>query len=284
MTFRAKIIGAAGALLLLGGCASMSKAALVDPTFVEQSVRLPASKGRELELSVWSPSEPVAAIVFSAGGGGQPRKYERMLRALAQEGFLVVAPRHDDALARGDLSGSGGPDSFARRIEDLAVARGYVKGRHGGLPLVVMGHSFGSLMSSLPVGATTPAGPQRDPSVRALVAFSSPGIIPGLLTPDSYRGLAVPLLMVTGDKDVVEGFVTDWRSHRAMYDASAVPGSALVVVSGADHNLMVEAQEATFQAILAVTVNFIRANALGDAAARARLSRFRPGGATVELR
>ncbi len=284
MNIRATMIGAMTAVMVLGGCASMTAQASADVVVTEQVVRLPASNARELELRVWGAEKPTAIVVFSAGGGGQPVNYDRMIRALAEEGFTVVAPVHSDALARGDLSGSGGPDSFAARIEDLAIARGYAKATHVDLPLVVMGHSFGSLMSSLTIGAATPAGPQTDPAVKALVAFSSPGMVQGLLTPTTYRSLTAPVLMVTGEADVVQGFVTDWRSHRAMYDDSSVPGSALVVVRDADHNLIVEAADPQFGALVDLTATFIRAHALNDVTARARLSRIDLSGATLERR
>ena len=283
MNIRLNLIGTVAALLLVG-CAPASAQGLAEVVAAEQVVRLPASAGRELEVRVWAASNPTVVVVFSAGGGGQPAAYERMMRALAQEGFTVIAPVHDDALARGDISGSSGPASFISRLEDLAIARGYAGATHSGLPLVVMGHSFGSLMSSLAIGASTPVGAQSDPGVKALVAFSSPGIIPGLMTPDTYRNLSAPVLVVTGDHDVVPGFVTECRSHRALYDHSSVPGSALVIVSEADHNLVVNADDATFSAVVDLTATFIRAEALGDAAARARLSRIEISGATIERR
>ncbi len=283
MNIRLNLIGTVAAVLL-AGCAPTLAHGQAEVVATEQVVRLPASAGRELEVRVWAARNPTAVVVFSAGGGGQPAAYERMMRAMAEKGFTVIAPVHRDALARGDLSGSGGPDSFGSRLEDLAIVRGYAGATHSGLPLVVMGHSFGSLMSSLAIGASTPAGAQGDPSVTALVAFSSPGMIPGLMTPNTYRNLSAPVLVVTGDHDVVPGFVSDWRSHRALYDQSSMPGSALVIVPEADHNLVVSADDATFAAVVDLTATFIRAAALGDVAARARLSRIEIGGATIERR
>ena len=284
MKIRAMLFGAIAAFALMGGCASIADQAPPNLVVTNQVMRIPASNARELELQVWAVENPTAIVVFSAGGGGQPANYDRLLRALAEKGFTVVAPVHSDALARGDLSGSAGPASFAARIEDLAIARGYASATQPGLPVVVMGHSFGSMMSSLAVGAATPAGPQTDSAVKALIAFSSPGIVQGLLTPTSYRSLGAPVLMVTGEADVVPGFVTDWRSHRAMYDQSSVPGSTLVVVGGADHNLIVEGDELQFNALVNLTATFIQAHALSDAAARARLSQIHLNGATIERR
>ncbi len=261
----------------------MPDPAPADQIVTNQVVRLPAT-ARELELQVWAVDKPTAVIIFSAGGGGQPANYDRMLRALAARGFAVVAPLHKDALARGDLSGSAGPASFAARIEDLAIARGFASATQPGLPVVVMGHSFGSMMSSLSVGAVTPAGPQSDPAVKALIAYSSPGMVQGLLTPSSYRNLRVPVLVVTGEKDLVPGFVTDWRSHRAMYDQSSTPGSVLAVVGEGDHGLIVDADNQQFEALVDLTATFIRVHALDDAGARSRLSQIDLDGATLERR
>lgn len=247
-------------------------------------IRLPASQGRELQVRIWRAEKPVAMIVFSAGGNGQPTDYDKMLSALAEKGFTVIAPVHADALARGDLSGSGGFNSFIGRIEDLAIARGYAKGTRADLPLVVMGHSFGSMMSALAVGASTPAGPQNDPEVKAIVTFSSPGLIPGLITANSFKSVATPVLTITGDKDVVQGFVSDWRSHRALYDNNNKAGSTLVIVQGGGHNLIADANDKTFGALVNLTTTFIQANALGNAKARVQLSKFSIGGATIERR
>lgn len=279
-----KVIAATAVLLLpLGGSPALAQGQTAAGT-AEQTVRLPASAGRELELRIWPARNPAAVIVFSAGGGGQPAAYERMLRALAEDGFVVIAPVHADALARGDISGSGGVDSFVSRIEDLAIARGYVEATQPRLPLVVMGHSFGSLMSSLAIGAATPVGAQGDPAVKALVAFSSPGPIQGLISSETFRDLTAPVLVVTGDQDLVPGFATDWRSHRALFDDSSTPGSALMVVPGADHNLIANADDTSFAALVDLTATFIRATVLDDTAARARLSGIRIGGAEPELR
>jgi alpha-beta hydrolase superfamily lysophospholipase len=277
-----KLAAVATVLIGLGSCASAIYTAPTPAVAVAgpQIVTLPASQGRELQLMVWRMESPKAVVVFSAGGGGRPTNYESMLSALAARGFSVVAPVHDDPLARGDLSGDGGPASFAARVEDLALARGYAQASSAGAPMVVMGHSFGSMMSSLAIGARTPAGPQADPAVKGLIAFSTPGLIPGLVTADAYTDLNAPVLLVTGDRDVVPGFVTDWRDHRAVFDRSRAPGSILVVVPGGDHNLIASAD----RALLDVVATFIDAHAAGDPSALERLARLEIDGATTERR
>lgn len=125
---------------------------------------------------------------------------------------------------------------------------------------------------------------KTDPAVKAFIAFSSPGIVPGLLTSQSYRDLVAPVLVVTGQADLVPGFVTDWRSHRAIYDQSSVPGSALVVFDDAEHNLIVDGDDERLQALVELIATFIDAHALGDAAARTRLSERDLARATIERR
>lgn len=274
--------------LAMAGASFSAAAISAQPAAVaaaaDDVIRLSASQGRELEVKIWRAEKPSAVIVFSAGGNGQPTDYDKMLSDLAKKGFIVVAPVHADALARGDLSGSGGFNSFVGRIEDLAIARGFVKTTHSNLPMVVMGHSFGSLMSSLAVGTSTPAGPQTDPAVKALITFSSPGIVPGVLSAESFKNVATPVLTITGDKDVVQGFATDWRVHRAVYDNSNRPGSALVIVQNGDHNLIADANDDIFAALVNFTAVFIQANALGDAKARIRLAKMSIRGTTIERR
>jgi pimeloyl-ACP methyl ester carboxylesterase len=284
MRVRDGIFGIMAAVLVASVCASASAKPLATIAMPAQVVKLPASRGRELEIRIWSADKPTAIIVFSAGGEGEPGKYGKLLGALAKKGMIVLAPVHADALARNDISGSGGINSFIARIEDLAIARGYAKTTYPDLPIVVMGHSFGSMMSSLAVGAATPAGPQSDPKVKALIAFSSPGMIQGVISPTSFQGIQKPVLVVTGDKDIVPGFVKDWRNHRALYDSSTMPGSALIVLRDGDHDFIAVGQGKRFDALIALTATFIQANGEGNAAARNRLSKIKLNGAAIERR
>lgn len=284
MTIRTTLIASVGVLLLLGAWTAPSPQTQPQSVNAPSVVRLPATAGREVDLRIWPAKNPQAVIVFSAGGGGEPAAYNRLMDALVQQGFTVVAPVHRDPLSRGDLSGAGGPQSFIARVEDLAIARGHAAAMEPGRPLVVMGHSFGSLMSSLAVGAGHSAGRQAAPEVKALIAFSSPGLIPGLVTSETYRDLAAPVLVITGDEDVVPGFATDWRDHRAMFDQNETPGSALAVFTGADHNLVVDADAARFSALIDLTTTFIRVHALADEAARVSLAQLSQSGGRLERR
>lgn len=240
----------------------------IQPTHVE----LPGPAGRAIDLSVWTAPNERAVVVFSHGFNGEPAAYQKILTRWAEAGFTVVAPLHVDSLRHPHHDDYDRRAGFVTRIEDLAVARGFVAATHPGKPLIAAGHSFGSLMSLMEGGAVTVAGPMGDPAVKAVVALSSAGSIPGLVTPHTWAGLSAPLLMITGDRDLVPGFVTDWHDHRAPYDQSPAGGRMLMVFAGGDHSLVRDADAEDFERIVAATTDFMAAYGLGDAEALARVT------------
>ncbi len=251
------------------------------PTHVE----LAAPDGRKIDVSVWQSTDERGVVVFSHGAGGRPEGYGRIITEWVTAGFTVLAPLHVDSQSHPDRVAFDGPTGFFARIADLSVVRGYVKTAHPGRPLVVAGHSYGSLLAMMSGGAVTVVGPQGDPSVRAVVALSSPGNIPGLMTPGTWAGLTVPTLMITGDVDLVEGYVVDWRDHRSPFDLSPAGGKLLLVFAGGDHSLVSNADDTDFGLMSRAIVDFMRAHALDDAEARARLDALASSdGVTVEHR
>lgn len=248
-------------------------------------VDLAAPDGRKIDLSVWQAADERAVIVFSHGFNGSPAAYERVLSQWVADGFTVVAPLHVDSLRHPEHEKYDARAAFETRIADLAVARGFIAATHPGKPLVAAGHSFGSLMSLIGGGAVTAAGPLGDPAVKAVVALSSAGDLPGLVTADTYSAMTTPTLMITGDADLVPGYVTDWRAHRSPFDRSPAGDKMLLVYAGGDHGLAREADAEDFSMIIAATTDFMEAHALGDAAARARLEALpAPVGVTIERR
>ncbi len=224
-------------------------------------------------------------IVFSHGYNGSPRAYERILSAWVADGFTVVAPLHVDSLRHPRHDEFDGRAAFSTRLVDLAVTRGYVRAAHPGKPMIAAGHSFGSLMSLIEGGAVSVAGPIGDQDVKGMLTFSSAGDLQGVVLPATYADLHTPLLMITGDQDLVEGYVTDWHDHRGPYDRSAPGDKTLMVFAGADHSLVRDADADDFALIVAATTDFLEAFALGDAAAHARLQALAaPEGVTIERR
>lgn len=248
-------------------------------------VQLPAPDGRTIDVSVWQAADEQAVIVFGHGWGARPAAYHRIIDYWTARGFTVVSPLHIDSLQHPQHAEATPQTIFLTRIADLAVVRGYVKAGHPGKPLIAAGHSFGSLNALMEAGALTVAGPQSDPDVAVVVALSSPGLIRNVVLPTTFEGVTTPVLMVTGDADLVEGFVTDPRDHRAPFDTSPAGGKMLLTFAGGDHSLVGNADAADFELMAATTVDFMRAYALDDAAAQARLATLTaPDGVTLERR
>lgn len=239
--------------------------------------------GRAVSLSIWTAPEERGVVVFSHGFGGAPSGYGRLLSEWAAHGFTVIAPLHVDSQQHPDRKADG-RTAFGTRLEDLALTRGIAVRDHEGKPLIVAGHSFGSLMSLIAGGAKTLVGPHGDPAVKGVIAFSSPGAIPMVVTPETYRTLATPLLMITGDQDVVPGYADDWRDHRLPFDGSPAGDKTLIVVAGAGHQLPGTAEGEQFDLLVRATEDFLDAYALTDAAAKARLEALSAAGVAVEHR
>jgi alpha-beta hydrolase superfamily lysophospholipase len=255
------------------------------PAIAASHVELTAPGGRVIDLSVWQAADERGVVVFSHGFNGSPAAYSRILSAWVADGFTVVAPLHVDSLRHPDHARYDNQAAFTTRLVDLAVTRGFVRGAHAGKPIIAAGHSFGSLMSLIEGGAVTVAGPHRDPDVRAVIAFSSAGDLPGVILPDTYADLRTPTLMITGDADLVEGYVTDWRAHRGPFDRSPPGDKMLLVFAGADHSLVRSADADDFDMIVRTTTDWLEAYGLDDAAARDRLAALKaPDGVTLERR
>lgn len=274
-------------------CAQQSEAptsaqAPAPPTAPQRS-QLSAPDGRVIHVATWVAANERAVVVFSHGHGGRPTSYNRLVSAWVADGFTVVAPLHVDSMAHPDRASFDGPAGFSARLTDLAVVRAYVKATHPGRPLIAAGHSYGSLMSMIQAGAVTPAGPMADPDIDAVIGLSSAGDLPGLITPQSYAAVTTPTLIISGDRDLVPDYVTDWRAHRSPFDRSppgAEPGDKMLVVyEGGDHSLVGNADAEDFALMVALTTDFMEAHALDDRAADARLdSLVAPAGVTIERR
>lgn len=273
------LFGVLAALLLFAAQPSAAQPA------APQSIALPALADRSIPLSIWRAEEERGVVVFSHGFGGSPAAYQRIISAWVAHGYTVLAPTHLDSREHPGHAAASGQAAFMTRIEDMAVVRGYARAAHPEAPVVAAGHSFGSLLSLMQAGAVTVAGPQGDPQVRGVIAFSSPGAIQGVVTPQTYASLAAPVLMITGDQDVVEGFAPDPAVHRQPFDQAPAGGHTLITFAGGGHDLVARADEADFALIVEATLDFLDAHAQGDEAALARLRDLSaPDGVLIERR
>lgn len=249
----------------------------------DETLTVQAEAGRPMEVAVWRPAAVKGVVLFSHGGGATPTAYQRLADSLTGAGYLVLAPVHLDSLAhpkRSDLKNAFGP-----RLADLAALSRLAEERAPGKPMAVVGHSYGSLFGLMSAGALSKVAPARDPRVKAVVAFSSPGVIPGLVYPGAYAEVAAPVLTITGDADLVPGFVTRWSDHLTPFETSAPGGKYALVFTGGRHDLVggAGADAEAFATASQLMVLFLDAHVLGDAGAKGRLQAWSaPAG--VELR
>jgi alpha-beta hydrolase superfamily lysophospholipase len=111
--------------------------------------------GVEIFAYEWRAAEPVGVVQIAHGVGEHALRYDRFARTLVAAGFTVYADDHRGhgetgrAQHGGDLSllGRLGPGGLRAAEAAILQLTGIVRERHPGLPLVMFGHSWGSLMT-----------------------------------------------------------------------------------------------------------------------------------------
>jgi hypothetical protein len=217
-----------------------------------QPVTLCAGDSYSTEIQLFSP--PAAGqyplLAFSTGAFSHPDRYLKLLVPLAEAGYVVAAPVHQDY--EGNTSEPKPSRSDVWQTRNLDILRCL----HAGEPITaalagcgislgqfktgVLGHSYGGLIAQLASGAraTEPAGGQPDRRVSglgAMVALSPPGPMPGSIDAAGWSSIELPSFTQTGTADILPGFVDDWKSHMAAYEATPAGNRTLWVGDGIDH-------------------------------------------------
>ncbi|MGA0605571.1 alpha/beta hydrolase family protein [Phenylobacterium sp. VNQ135] len=235
-------------------------------------VQLPVSATRKADVTVWTPKgEAAGVLLFSHGHGSWPDRYAALVAGLTGAGYAVVAPLHVDSVRHADRAKYGAQASFAERLADMKAASAYAAKRWPGAPVAAVGHSFGTLIGLCLGGALAYLAPFRDPSVKAVLGYSTPGRIPGLVQPAAYASLKTPMMIVTGDNDVVPGFATDPADH--LFPVRTAPAGAAfgLVLEGAAHDLAGGQPAELFRRGRDAGLAFLAAYVRDDAEARAQL-------------
>ncbi len=237
---RRALLGMIGATLTLSPVArALAAVHPAAPTIVA----VKTAGGRISNVTHWRAPVRRGTILFSHGALSSPAKYDPLILPWVAAGFDVWAPLHVDSTDHPDTKAFPGLASWRARIEDMRALSAHV----GGNGHIAAGHSYGGL-TALTLGgarAVVPdgvTGSLRDPRTRAVVAFSPPGLAPGLVDGPGYAGLAVPAFIQTGDKDLPPGppsTVIDpdaWKKHLLAYDSAAPGGSRYaLILDGVDH-------------------------------------------------
>ena len=101
-------------------------------------------------LSRWWPvEEPRGLVLISHGASEHSGRYDRWARALNASGVAAAALDHRGHGRTAASSGTGvmGPGGAMAVIDDLHELRGAATARWPGVPVVVFGHSLGSLIA-----------------------------------------------------------------------------------------------------------------------------------------
>ena len=257
---------------LLTGALALAVTPVVAPTLAQAAATTITVGDRELALSVFRPAAPKGVIVFSHGAGGSPEAYAALLETWSQAGFLVVAPLHVDSQKHPRRAEHTIRSAFPLRIADVGAAAGWAGSVAPGLPLAYAGHSYGALMSQMRGGALEAMIPARDPNAKAVLCFSSPGTIQGLMGPTAFQTLNVPTLMLTGERDVVPGMAPNWRDHLRAVEESPAGDKYAWIGKSVDHGLAHHPEHPAFAEASALSVTFLKAHLLGDAKAKAALA------------
>ena len=226
------------------------------------------------DVAVWWPPvrRPAALIVFSHGYGTCPTQSSFLTRALARAGYLVVAPRHQDASCPGKTvfpagavafmvpdvwsakTGRGRHDDIVAVLEGLRVDPAFA-GRIDWSRLVLMGHSLGGYTVLGLAGAWPDWG---IPGVRAVVGLS-PTCAPFLQPSGRLDAVTAPVLYQTGLFDT--GIAPAVRQPNGCFDRT--PTAALVVFREADHMAWTDGPSVVHRRIVAQTLRFLDATTNG---------------------
>jgi pimeloyl-ACP methyl ester carboxylesterase len=234
-------------------------------------------RSRDVPVHLYAPSGsgtrwPV--VIFSHGIGEDRDSYAYVGRALAQAGFLAVHITHagsDKAvLKRGYLKlyrATKDPENWRNRPLDVSFVIDRIAARPDAdiSRIAVAGHSAGAFTAFAVAGVHGPTGKgMRDDRVRVIVAMSMPKI-EGL----SYDDIGIPALNITGTCDSSLIYRTRPRDRRVPFDQTHAAHQYLVTIDRVNHNTFSNATDPHHELIMRMTIAFLRAWLLDDAASRA---------------
>lgn len=113
---------------------------------------LESSDGARVASYTWLPESgrPRALVQIAHGAAEYGLRYDRFARFLTGHGYGVVASDHRGhgatAASTGGL-GVVGEDSWRGIVADLRAIGDTARAAHGGVPLVLLGHSMGSMLA-----------------------------------------------------------------------------------------------------------------------------------------
>lgn len=247
-------------------------------------------------VAIWRPGPgrpgPAPVVVFSHGFHGCATQSTFLARALADDGYLVIAPDHRDAFAQpGAMAswkpevGLGRPDAWTEgtyrdRAEDVIEVLRALKSdpawaAHADVSrLVLAGHSLGGY-TALGLAGAWPGW--KIPGVRAVLALS-PYAHP-FARQSTLGKLTVPVMYQTGSRDL--GVAPFLKRSGGAWDQTPAP-ACLVDLAGAGHFAWSDLQSQAHASITHYALAFLDRHARGGAGAG--LGQRRPDVADLQLK
>jgi len=141
-----RLLSVLAVVLALAGCAA-SEVVVPDPAPLQSELEFTAPDGARLPMRVWMPPGAVRAVVLALHGfNDYAQAFQAPGEALAFHGFATYA--YDQrgfgrAPERGLWAGED------RLVADLVAATGFLRRRHPGVPLYLLGESMGGAVAVL---------------------------------------------------------------------------------------------------------------------------------------
>ncbi len=130
---------------------------------------LRASDGADVSCYRWLVDAPQAVIHIAHGMGEHAQRYDAVAQALNAAGYAVYADDHRGHGVTGQAHyGYMGGDGWNRVLADAYELNRHIAAAHPQAPIVLLGHSMGSMMSQLYIT-------RYGDSIDALVLSGSPG-------------------------------------------------------------------------------------------------------------
>ena len=178
------------------GAAAIAQDQAAGPILIE--TRMALEDGHSFPVEILLPARPGSypLIVFSSGNFASPDRYARLLKPIAEAGYVIASPVHLDAEVLALDPPADPLTIWQRRNDELAYLAGPAEPLQAALArhrvalepgqIGVMGHSYGALIAQTAAGANAWQMGGAQPSRKiagadVLVAFSPPGPVPGAI-------------------------------------------------------------------------------------------------------
>ena len=120
-------------------------------TVAEQTFIFSAPDDQQIYCHRWSVKKPDAIVQIVHGGVEHGGRYARLAATLNEQGYSVYAEDHRGHGRTGEINGKlgdmGEANAFERVCDDVVALSTRARVENPGIPLVILGHSLGSLIT-----------------------------------------------------------------------------------------------------------------------------------------